>query len=173
MRFFLNVSLVVLILGCGVQAQSPRVPADSEPTPVPIQDPTRPEVKAEKKIIMAMFGAEWCHYCHVYLPEAQKELEGLDKATRDAIDFRVYVPTGKKADTLANDADSLAFAKSLKLWAVPYSDKKWAMYQYWISKSLALPGCAIVEMDGKRVLERFVGADVSFCAKRAAKEAAR
>lgn len=167
MKHFLLVVVSVLILGCGNQSQRPGSPSVEAPGPVP---GGKQEDKSAKKIILAMFGADWCHYCHAYLPAIQKQLEGMDKKTRDAIDFRIYVPTGKQSGTLANDADTLAFQKSLKLWATPYSDVKWGMYRYWISNSTSLPACAVVDLDGKRVLERFKGSDVSFCAARALKE---
>jgi thiol-disulfide isomerase/thioredoxin len=169
-KYFLLVVVSVLILGCGDQSQRPSGPSAEAPGPVRGE---KKENKGEKKVILAIFGAEWCHYCHAYLPAIQKELEGMEKATRESIDFRLYVPTGTDSGTVANDRDTLQFQKSLKLWATPYSDIKWGMYRYWISNSPSLPACAVVEIDGKKAIERFVGSDVSFCAATAAKEAKR
>lgn len=169
MRLLALVVVSVLILGCGEQSRSQGNSSGQAPAPVPGE-----QSKPSAKVLLVMFGADWCHYCHTYLPEIQREVEAMPKATREAIDFRVYVPTGKQSGTMANDKDTLQFAKSLNLTATPYSDKAWAMYRYWISKTnLGLPACAVLEKSGERVIERFQGNDVSFCAARAAKEAVR
>lgn len=154
----LTAIVVFLLLGCG----SGRAPDPLGPPPEvkPIApDPLSPDLP--KKVILAVWGAAWCHVCHSELPKVEDELRRLRPELRDAIDFRVYVPTGRNSNESPNDAETIRFKDELRLSATPYSDPKWKMFRYALPKSNpALPAGAVLSPDLK-VLKAFYPGQLS------------
>ena len=141
------------------------VPAPADPT----------TAVAAKKVIVAVFGAPWCHYCHENLPKVQRELDKLRRDFRDAIDFRLYVISGGNASTVANDTETLAYQRSIGLsQAVAYSDARGKIFKYYVGGG-SIPAAAVVSADGKTVIKKYPGGslDPYDIASTAAKEAAK
>ncbi len=152
--FFLLVCFGVL--GCGNGESKPLVPVLA-PTisPVPTPDLPVPPKPLQKKVILAAWGAPWCHFCHEALPKLQNQMDKLDGTTRDQIDFRFYVPTGNRAIDPPDDKTTLAYTKSLGLNAVAYSDPKWKMFRFCVGQNMAIPAGCLLSADGKTVLKRY------------------
>lgn len=148
---FLLACLVVVACGRAGAINTPTIAPS--PVPIPSVDP-KPEPKS-KCLIMAVWGAPWCHFCHDYLPKVQDRFDKLDGKTRDAIDFRVYVPTGSSSSSVPDDRTTIAYAKSLGLTAVPYNDPKWKVFRYAFGSGLAIPAGALFSADGTTVLKRY------------------
>lgn len=152
MRAILLACLVVV--ACGRAGSADSVPPTVAPAPIPA--PVKPdEPKPQKKVVLALWGAPWCHACHSLLPQVQEQLSKLSATTRAAIDFRLYVPTGLRPDSKPEDKVSIAYRDSLKLDAVAYSDPRWAWFRKCVGNEMAIPGGALLAADGVTVLRRF------------------
>lgn len=148
--------VAMLALSCGQTAQPiVSTPPDVMPAPVPApENPPTPEPE-KKKVILAVWGAPWCSVCKHVLPDVERELDALDKQTRDAIDFRLYVPTGNASNSQPTDAVALQYKAQLGLSAVAYVDPwRWKLFKHWIGTSNAIPAGALIDVDGK-LIRRF------------------
>jgi thiol-disulfide isomerase/thioredoxin len=172
MRLLFAIALMMAI-GCGRTGTSSLPDIVPVPAPAPAPDPEPSPLK--KKVIVAVFGAPWCHFCHETLPRVQAQIEKLKVTEREAIDFRLYVISGATADRLADDKTTLAYQQSIGLnLAVAYSDVRGAMFRKYVGGG-GIPAGAVISIDEKTVLRRYPGGNLdpidiaSFAAREASK----
>lgn len=121
--------IVLVVAGCGRIVQQPVTPVPTPVTPISKTD-----------IVVAAFGADWCTYCHQYIPELAAVLDKLSE--RGRIELRLYV-SGEKSQAAAD-----AFRNSLHINATAYPDPGGKVQKVWVGSS-GIPAAAVLSTDEK------------------------
>lgn len=135
--------VLALLAGCGANVVPAPVPA---PVPNPPVDPI--PVPVGKEAILSLFSAPWCGPCKALIPKVQKELDKLPRATREKIEFRIYVVEGSAKNTAPTDASAKAYIEHLGVDALPVVDPwRWTLFQKIVGKYMAVPAGAVMDGD--------------------------
>jgi len=134
-----------LIGACGNAAPKPYVP-----TP-----PVVPPVKG-KTVILAVWGAEPCHPCHVILPKVQAELNKLSADQLEKIEFRVYSPVGRGWNDAPTQSSTDAFVKGLGLKGLSIPDPKWKAFKTYLpGSSFSIPAGVVFYAETGQMIRQF------------------
>jgi thiol-disulfide isomerase/thioredoxin len=135
----LTILFVIPLAACGKAV----VPSPEEG---PNSPPPDPEVGV--KAVVPLFGAPWCGVCKKRLPEIQEEYEKLSASQKSRVELRLYCP-----DESQESCEK--YAKALHLNIEAFADPRWKFFKKWVSKSLAIPGAAVLNADSSKVLKSF------------------
>lgn len=120
--------------------------------------PTPPVVPAPKgkTVILAVWGGQPCHPCHVTLPKVQAELDKLSADQREKIEFRVYSPVGRGWNDAPTQASTDEFMKTLGLKGVGMPDAKWKAFKTYLPGSgLSIPAGAVFYAETGEMIRQF------------------
>jgi len=147
-KILLSLALFVMV-GCGQE----NLPSQ-RPEIIPVA-PVQPKPPAPgKKVILAVFGAEWCTFCKRDLPAVQAEFDKLPADQKAQIEFRFYDVGSANRKPTVETAER--YRDSLHLTALAFPDPwQWQLFRKWVGKNMAIPGGAVLDKDEK-VLQSFV-----------------
>lgn len=112
---------------------------------------------APPKVIMALWGAPWCHFCHENLPKVQAEWAKLSADQKEKIEFRVYVPTGYSQASKPTQAITDNYVASLRLTAHAVNDAGWKAFRSYVGNRLMIPAGSVIDATTGEVLRRYPG----------------